>query len=402
MHENPELDLFLDLYSKKDLRVARGSGVRVYTEDGKEYLDMTGSYGVAILGYAHPQVAKAVAEQAMILQSNHFSTYTPAREVLAERLSRIRPIPESKAVLLNTGTEAVEFALKAIRRYTGRHKILAFTNSFHGRTLGALSATWNPKYRTGFDPLFPVTFVQYGNIERVKQALSDREIGGVLYEPVQGEGGVNPAPVGFGKALREVTQDASVVLVSDEIQTGLGRTGEMWASLSEFQPDVLVAAKGLANGLPASVCFLSREIGTKFSPGDHGSTYAGGPIVSAAAAATLGVLLDTDILSNLRQRSSELETVLASLARQFAEFIRGVRLKGLMIGVEFRRPVSEVIKGALSNRLVLLTAGINVVRMLPPYVLTHSDIAEFEERFRTTLEELSQDGRKDAATEPHQ
>lgn len=402
MRESPELDIFLNLYSKKDIRVSRGSGARIYTLEGEEYLDMTGSYGVAILGYAHPQIAEAVARQASLLQSNHFSTYTPAREALAERLTRIRPIPESRAVLLNTGTEAVEFALKAVRKYTGRHKVLAFVNSFHGRTLGALSATWNPKYRSGFDPLFPVAFVPYGNIERVKQVLSDREIAGVLYEPVQGEGGVNPAPEGFGRALREVTQDAGALLISDEIQTGLGRTGSMWASLSEFQPDILVAAKGLANGLPASVCFVSREIGAKFSPGDHGSTYAGGPIVSAAAAATLSVLLDTDILSNVRQRSSELGSILDSVSKRFGEFIRSVRLRGLMIGVEFRKPVSEVVKRALSNRLVLLTAGVNVVRMLPPYVLTHSDALDMEERFVVTLEELSHGGPGDTAPEPSQ
>ena len=272
------------VYSEKPIRIESGEGPYLYDDSGTEYLDFGASYGVAAVGHCHPEVVSAVQSQVEKLTFVQASYPNSARDGLYEKLATVAPGDLENVWLCNSGTEANEAALKFARSATGNSKIVAAQRGFHGRTMGSLSATWKPKYRAPFEPLVgDFEFVPYGDSEALAEAVDD-ETAAVLLEPIQGEGGVNPAPEGYLQFARELTADTGSALILDEIQTGLGRTGALWACEKRgVVPDVLTSAKGLGGGLPVGATLCADWIAENAGP--HGSTFSGGPVVSAAAEA---------------------------------------------------------------------------------------------------------------------
>ncbi|HYB04222.1 MAG TPA: aminotransferase class III-fold pyridoxal phosphate-dependent enzyme, partial [Nitrososphaerales archaeon] len=258
------------------MEVVRGSGALLYDQAGREYVDLSGGYGVAIVGHANPRVADAIAEQARKLITCHTSLYNDARERYIALLVKYLPPGLSRVFFGNSGAEANEAAIKFARKATGRPNIVAFTGSFHGKTLGALSATWNQKYRKPFEPLVQgIRFSPYGNLAKAKEVI-DESVAAVLVEPIQGESGIHVPPDDFLPGLREVTKAKGAVLIFDEVQSGFGRTGKLWASENwGVTPDILTASKGIAGGFPFSVTATTEAISSVMKPGEHTSTFGG-------------------------------------------------------------------------------------------------------------------------------
>jgi acetylornithine/LysW-gamma-L-lysine aminotransferase len=359
------------VFNEKPIRIERGSGVHLYDESGTEYLDFGASYAVTPVGHCHPTVVEAVQKQAADLMFVQASYGNDTRDELYAQLATLGPGHLDNVWLCNSGTEANEAAFKFARSATGRSKVVATTRGFHGRTMGALSATWKPKYKKPFEPLAEgFEFVPYGDAEALAEAVDD-ETAAVILEPVQGEGGVHPSEADYLSAAREVTEEAGAALVFDEIQTGLGRTGTFWAcEASGVVPDILTSAKGLASGLPLGATIVADWIAEKSGP--HGSTFSGGPVVAAAATATLSTIVDEDLPANAAAMGDRLVTGLADADLP----VRAVRASGLMIGIEVKRGANAALKHlALDHGVLALPAGRSVVRLLPPLIVdeTHVD-----------------------------
>ncbi|MBS7645649.1 MAG: aspartate aminotransferase family protein [Candidatus Bathyarchaeia archaeon] len=359
-----------NVYAKRPIVLARGRGATLWDINGVEYIDCTGGYGTCILGYSHPEVVKAVNRQLRLLSSCHGYAYNEARAELLELIAEISPKGLDKSFLSNSGAEAVECALKLARKYTGRRKIVAAVGGYHGKTMGALSATWNPKYRGGFEPLLEgVTHIPYGKMDDKVYEKVDGETAAVIVEPIQGEGGVRIPPPDYLRALRDLCDERGVLLVFDEVQTGFGRTGRIFACEHwNVTPDILCAAKGWAGGLPIGITVSSREIMGCLGRGEHTSTYGGNPVVAAAALASIKVLLK----ERLHERASRLGAhLLGKLKMMESKYsiVREGRGLGLMAALELRFDVLDVIMGAMERRVLVLDAGRNVVRFLPPLVI---------------------------------
>jgi acetylornithine/LysW-gamma-L-lysine aminotransferase len=352
------------VFSEKPLAVRRGEGVHLYDDEGTEYLDFGASYACTPVGHCHPAVVDAVQSQAAELLYVQGSYPTAARDAARDVLAAAAPAGLGNVWLCNSGTEANEAGLKFARSATGRSKLVAAKRGFHGRTAGALSATWKEEYREPYEPLLDdVAFVDYGDEAALRDAV-DEETAALLLEPIQGEGGVHPAPEGYLRAAREVTGDAGAALVLDEIQTGMGRTGETWACQRHgVVPDVLTAAKGVASGLPMGTTLCADWIAE--GAASHGSTFSGTPVVSAAAAATLEVLHDEALPGN----AAEVGAYLREQLRAADLPVREVRGEGLMVGVEVKRGANRVLRDlAMDQQVLALPAGRTVVRLLPPLV----------------------------------
>jgi acetylornithine/LysW-gamma-L-lysine aminotransferase len=363
------------VFSEKPIEIESGEGPYLYGADGTEYLDFGASYAVAAVGHTHPRVVEAVQEQVAKLTYVQASYPVAARTALYEKLATLGPGDVDRVWLCNSGTEANEAAMKFARSATGRQKVVATRRGFHGRTLGALAMTWKDKYREPFEPVAGgVEFVPYGDEAALADAV-DEETAALFLEPVQGEGGINPAPSGYLQAAREVTEAAGAALVFDEIQTGVGRTGELWAcERAGVTPDVLTTAKGIANGLPLGATLCRDWIAE--DAGDHGSTFSGGPVVCAAAAATLDVLIEEDLPAQAGRVGGYLADELRRAADEHDLPVREVRGLGLMLGVETKRGANRILRDlALDQRLLALPAGRTVVRFLPPLVVeeAHAD-----------------------------
>ncbi|WP_336035773.1 aspartate aminotransferase family protein [Halobacterium yunchengense] len=356
------------VFGEKPIQVASGDGVHVYDESGTEYLDAGASYACAPVGHCHPAVVDAVESQASDLLFVQGSYPTETRTALYDRLADLAPGGVENVWLCNSGTEANEAALKFARHATGRETVVAAKRAFHGRTLGALAATWKQQYREGFAVPGNVEFVDYGDADALAEAV-DEETAAVLLEPVQGEGGVNPAPEGYLQAARDACDDAGAALVFDEIQTGLGRTGSLWAcEQAGVEPDALTVAKGLGSGLPVGATLVADWIAE--DAGDHGSTFSGGPVPCAAALATLDVLEDEGLAANAADVGDYLRAGLSALD------VRDVRGEGLMVGVEVKRGANRALRAlALEHEILALPAGRTVVRLLPPLTVDerHAD-----------------------------
>jgi acetylornithine/LysW-gamma-L-lysine aminotransferase len=353
---------------KRDLTIISGAGALLRDANGRTFVDMGASYGVCNAGHSHPAVAEAVARQARTLMYVTPTVHNDARATLMARLARLAPGDIDRVFLTSSGTESVEAAIKFARRHTGRSNIVAAKRGFHGRTMGALSLTWNPKYRKGFEPLVPgVDFVTYGDPE-VLAATVTGETAAVVLEPVQGEGGVHPAPPGYLRAAREVCDDTGALLVVDEVQTGLGRTGRMFAVEHwDVVPDIMTLAKSLANGMPLGA-MMARPHVCDLPPGSHGGTFAGSPISCAAALATLDVIEGQD----LPARAAKLgDRAMASLVEMVADVpsVRSVRGMGLMMGIELKVRAAPYLTAALEAGVLALPAGASVMRLLPPLVI---------------------------------
>ncbi|MFC4450635.1 aspartate aminotransferase family protein [Halorussus aquaticus] len=373
------------VYSEKPIRIESGDGVHLYDDSGNEYLDFGASYGVAAVGHCHSEVVSAVQEQVEKLTFVQASYPNSARDGLYDKLAAVAPGDLENVWLCNSGTEANEAAIKFARSATGDSKIVAAQRGFHGRTMGSLAATWKPKYKTPFEPLAgDFEFVPYGDEEALEEAVDD-ETAAVLLEPIQGEGGVNPAPEGYLQTAREVTEQTGSALILDEIQTGLGRTGALWACEKRgVVPDVLTSAKGLGGGLPVGATLCADWIAEDAGP--HGSTFSGGPVVSAAAEATLSVIAEEDLAANAAEVGNHLQSKL----RGSEVPIRTVRGEGLLIGAEVKRGANRLLKHLAMNHGVLaLPAGRTVVRLLPPLTVGESHADEVVAALESVLAEVS-------------
>jgi acetylornithine/LysW-gamma-L-lysine aminotransferase len=379
-----ETNTMASTYWKRPLVITHGKGASLWDAQGKEYLDCTSNYGVAITGHCHPRVVEAIKKQAELLLSCHGTFYNESRSGLLERLSAIAPESLSRAFLSNSGTEAIEFAFKLARRSTGKTGIIAMMGAFHGKTMGALSATWNKKYRTPFMPLVPgFSHIPYGKLERVEAAISD-ETAAIIAEPIQGESGINVPADDYLPGLRDICDDKGVLLILDEIQTGFGRTGDMFACQhSGIEPDILCLAKAVASGLPMGATMATEEVMSKLKMGDHSSTFGGGPVACAAANATIDVLRDEKLPERARENGDYMLSRLKELEERY-RIVREARGRGLMLGLELRFDVLNIIMGALEKGVLFLDAGRNVVRMLPPLIIDREEI----DRAITVLDEV--------------
>ncbi|GAA0296209.1 aspartate aminotransferase family protein [Halarchaeum salinum] len=372
------------VFGSKPIDIASGDGVTLTDTDGNEYLDFGASYACAPLGHSHPDVTDAVAEQAAELTYVQGSYPVDVRTGLYDRLAALAPGDCEKVWLSNSGTEANEAALKFARHATGRSKIVATMQAFHGRTMGALACTWKDEYKQGFGPLAgDVEFVPYGDEEAMSEAVDD-ETAAVIIEPIQGEGGVNPAPDGYLQHVRDVTADAGAAMIADEIQTGVGRTGDLWAvEGAGVAPDIVTAAKGIANGLPMGATMVQPWIAA--DAGNHGSTFSGGPVPCAAANATLETFVAEDVPGNAAAVGESFRESLADLADETGA-IRDVRGRGLMVGVEVKTGANPVIgQLAMNHGVLALPAGRTVVRFLPPLTVTGEHTERVVEGLRDVL-----------------
>lgn len=369
------------VFNEKPIRIERGSGPYLYDTEGTEYLDFGASFAVTPTGHCHPAVVDAVQQQTEQLLFVQGSYPLDVRDELHTALAASAPGDITNVWLCNSGTEANEAAIKFARSATGRSKIVATKRGFHGRTLGALAATWKQKYKESFEPLAgDFEFVPYGDTEAL-QAAVDEETAAVLLEPIQGEGGINPAPEGYLKAAREATADTGAALVLDEIQTGLGRTGTMWATEhAGVVPDILTTAKGLASGLPVGATLCQDWIAE--DAGNHGSTFSGGPVVCAAATATLEVIEDRGLADHAGDVGASLTEELRATV---GDDVRDIRGQGLMIGIEVKRGANRMLPTlALEHGILALPAGRSVLRLLPPLIIDH----DHTDRVVNALEEV--------------
>ena len=358
------------VYQKFPISIVRGKGAFVYDANGKEYIDCMSGYGVSLVGHCHPRVVEAIQRQSQLLITCHGSFYNDKRAELLEKLVKITPEELGKVFLCNSGAESVECALKAAVKYTGRSQIISTVRGFHGKTLGALSATWNPKYRNHFKSLISENFkfMPFGKLEKAEETITE-ETAAVIVEPVQGEGGVHVAPPGYLRGLREICDDRGVVLIFDEVQTGFGRTGRMWASEHwNVTPDIMCVAKALGGGLPIGATIAKAEIMDSLKTGEHSSTFGGNPLACAAACATIDVILEENLPERAQSLGKRFKRILEKMVDEF-RVLREVRGLGLMIGLESRLFVYNVLMKALEDGLILLYSGRNVIRFLPPLVI---------------------------------
>ncbi len=371
----------LEVFPKRDIAVVRGEGACVWDDEGRRYIDCVGGIGVASVGHANPAVAEAVAEQARVLVSCPGIFFNDVRARLLAELVSIAPAGLTRAFLCNSGAEAVEAAIKFARLATGRAGVVSAMRGFHGRTLGALSATHKKEYREPFEPLVPgFSFVPFNHIEKLRAAVSE-DTAAVIVEPVQGEGGVRPASRDYLRAARRICDEAGAVLVFDEIQTGFCRTGRMFAcDRYGVAPDVLCLAKAIAGGVPLGAV-LAQE-GLQPPPGRHGTTFGGNPLASAAALAAIRYMRD----ERLDERAEALGARFSErFARHGSARVRAVRQVGLMIGVELRERCRPYLEALAERGTLALPAGTTVIRLLPPLVITETQIDEVADTLTRVL-----------------
>lgn len=364
-----------DVYPKRDVVLVRGQGAQVWDENGRSYIDCVGGHGVCLVGHCHPAVTAAIALQAQTMVTCPGIFYNDRRAALLSQLAGLTGL--ERAFLCNSGAEAVEGAFKFARLSAGSSSpkrgagIVATMRGFHGRTMGALSATWDKKYREPFMPLVPgFTHVPYDNIEAMRGAVND-ETAAVIVEIVQGEGGVRPASGDYIRALRDLCDERGALLIVDEVQTGFGRTGKMFAFQHHgIQPDILCLAKGMAGGVPMGAVMLGPRVQGVHS-GVHGSTFGGNPLACAAALATLDVLTGEDLPSQAAQKGAYL---LGRLQAMDAPVIREVRGLGLMIGIELKTRSRSFLEALIERGVLALPAGPTVIRLLPPLTINYDEL----------------------------
>lgn len=371
------------LYQKFPVRIDRGKGVRVWDTSGKEYIDCMGGYGVALVGHCNPRVVEAIKNQAEKLIVCHMSFYNDARGDFLSRMATIAPKGLSKIFFSNSGAEAVEAALKFSRRYTGKPGIISMSGGYHGKTFGALSATYSEKYRKPFMPLLEnVKFLPY-TTTRIEDAVNDN-IGAVIVEPIQGETGIILPPEGLLQNMREVCTKHGIVLIFDEIQSGLGRTGKMWAGENwKTIPDIMCLAKGLAGGVPIGLTLSKPEIVEALRVGEHSSTFGGNPLACAAGAATIGSLIEDKLVENAADVGGYFKDGLLKLKEKH-RIIRDVRGLGMMLALELRFDVRNLLLDGIRHGLLMLYSGKNILRLLPPLVMDKETISQALE----TMDEL--------------
>lgn len=382
----------LHTYNRYQIVLEKGEGVYLYDTEGKKYLDFAAGIAVCSLGYAHPKYTAALKEQIDSLTHTSNLFYSRAVAEAAEALRRATRM--DRVFFTNSGTEAIEGALKAARKYaytsqSGRYEFIAMEHSFHGRSMGAVSVTGNAHYRTPFEPLIGgVKFAEFNNLDSVKELVTDKTCA-ILLEPVQGEGGIYPAEPEFLFGLRKLCDENGILLIFDEIQCGMGRCGAMFAWQDYgVKPDIMAMAKAIGNGVPVGAFAMTEEVAEKsLAPGDHGTTYGGNPLVCTAVKTVLDIFEEEQILSHVQEVSAYLKKKLDVLVEN-SPLIKERRGKGLMQGLVLTNPVGEVIQKAMEKGLIVISAGGNVLRLVPPLVITKAHVDEFLEKLEDVLAEF--------------
>jgi LysW-gamma-L-lysine/LysW-L-ornithine aminotransferase len=366
--------LMANVFGKRPLVITRGKGALVWDAKDKEYVDCTGSYGVALLGHSHPKVVEAVCKQAETLISCHASLYNDKRTQFLQKLMSITPVGLNKAFLSNSGAESVECAIKVARKFTGKPEIIAVMGGYHGKTMGALSATWDKKYRQPFQPLVPeFKHVPPDNLEKLTEAITDKTAA-VLLEPIRGEGGIRVPPDDFLPGVRKLCDEKNVLLILDEVQTSFGRTGKLFGCDHwGVTPDVMCLAKPFAGGLPIGITVAKEEIMASFKVGEHSTTFSGSPLVCAAGYAAIDVLVKEKLAERAERIGGYFKAKLEELQAKY-KIVKEVRGLGLMLGMELRYDVRNIILKTMERGVLILDAGRNVLRFLPPLVIEQEQI----------------------------
>lgn len=371
---NFENRLMANVFAKRPVVITRGKGALVWDINGKEYVDCMGSYGVALLGHSHPKVVEAVCKQAETLISCHASLYNNKRTEFLQKLVSITPKGLNKAFLSNSGAESVECAIKLARKYTGKPEIIAVMGGYHGKTMGALSATWDKKYREPFQPLVPeFKHVPPDNLEKLSEAITDKTAA-VLLEPIRGEGGVRVPPDEFLPGVRELCDEKDILLILDEVQTSFGRTGKLFGCEHwGVTPDVMCLAKPFAGGLPIGITVAKEHVMSAFRTGEHSSTFSGSPLVCAAASAAIDVLVKEKLAGRAADLGGYFKGKLEELQAKY-KIVKEVRGLGLLLGMELRHDVRNIILKTMEKGVLILDAGRTVLRFLPPLVIEKEQI----------------------------
>ena len=372
----------MPVYAPPPIALERGEGVRLYDEDGKAYLDFVAGIAVNALGHSHPRLVETLQEQAGKLWHTSNMFRVPAGEELAEKMCR--DTFADRVFFTNSGTEAIECAIKAARKYhwanddAERIEIVTFSGAFHGRSLGAINAGGNPKYLEGFGPALPgFKQVEFGDHEALDAAMG-KTTAAVLVEPVQGEGGVRAIPESCLTELRALCDKHGALLVFDEVQCGMGRTGKLFAHqwVDGLEPDIICVAKGVGGGFPFGACLMTEAVGLPMQPGSHGSTYGGNPLAMAVGNVVWDIVSDEEFLASVRRVSSTLTQGLKSLADRYPDKVTGITGKGLLCGLQMKAP-PKPLQGVLRDRSLLVgVAGNNVLRLAPPLIITDEDVRE--------------------------
>jgi acetylornithine/N-succinyldiaminopimelate aminotransferase len=371
----------------RDLVIVSGKGARLTDSQGNTYLDFAAGIGVNGLGYGNSKVVGAIKKQASRLIHSSNLYFTEAVTRLADELVKVS-FP-SRVFFTNSGTESVEAAIKFARRIgnaSGRTELVAFEGAFHGRTMGALSITWKEKYRAPFEPLIPgVRFCPWNDLVAARSMIGPKTAG-VFIEPVQGEGGIRVAPGDFLHGLADICRETGALLVTDEVQCGLGRTGAMFAfQQAHVRPDIVTLAKPLGAGLPLGAVLVREELAGALHVGDHGSTFGGNPVAAAASLVVMDKLTSAGFLGKIEKKGKMLGRNLRAMQRKYPKQIRDVRGVGLMFGIEFSGPAAPIVAGLRARGILATKAGENVLRLLPPLVVKRSDLQSFLVAFDDVL-----------------
>jgi acetylornithine/N-succinyldiaminopimelate aminotransferase len=381
-------------YARQDLVFERGEGAWLITGAGDRYLDFASGIAVNVLGHAHPRLVAVLTEQAQKLWHTSNLYRVANQEALAERL--VAATFADRVFFCNSGAEACEAAIKAARRYhfacgrPERWRIVTFEGAFHGRTLATIAAAGNPKYLEGFGP--PVEGfdrVPFADLEAVENAIGP-ETAGVMIEPVQGEGGINVAPDDFLKGLRALCDRHGILLVLDEVQSGMGRTGRLFAhEWAGITPDLMAVAKGIGGGFPLGALLATEEAAKGLTAGTHGSTYGGNPLATAVGDAVLRTLQEPGFIDEVQQKALRLKQALAAVHDRHPDLVEEVRGRGLLTGLKLKVPPPDVMKSAAAEKLLIAGAADNVVRLLPPLNVTDEEIAEAADRLSRALDRVA-------------
>lgn len=370
-----EDSFLINLYQRFPVTIERAQDATIWDIDGKEYVDCMGGYGVAIIGHCNRNVINAITMQMNKLMVCHMSTYNDSRLQFLSKLKLIAPSTLGRIFFSNSGAESVEAALKFSRKFSQKPGVISMYGGYHGKTFGALSVTYNSKYRKSFGPLLEgVKFIPFGDISSLTDAI-DESIGTVILEPIQGESGIILPPEGYVRAVRDLCTEKKIVLIFDEIQTGLGRTGKMWAGQNwNAVPDIMCIAKGIASGIPTGVTFVREEIANCMNLGEHSSTFAGNPIACSAGSATIDTIIKDDLVAKSLDTGTYFKKKLLEL-KNIHPIIRDVRGMGMMLAIESRFDVRDILMDAIKNGLLMLYSGRTVIRLLPPLVMKKEQVS---------------------------
>jgi len=365
-----------NLYQRFPVTIERGVGSHVWDVNEKEYIDCMGGYGVALVGHQNQRVNRAIKEQVDKIITVHSSLYNKTREEFLKILISLAPKDLTQVHLNNSGAEAIEAAIKFARKFTGKKGMVAMKGSYHGKSFGALSLTFNPKYRKAFAPLVEkVSYASFGDINDLRSVI-DKDTAFVILEPIQGESGINVAPDGFLQEVRKLCDEKEILLIFDEIQAGLGRTGRLWACEHwDTAPDIMCLAKGIAGGVPMGATLVKPEILSAMSKGEHSSTFGGNPLSCAAGIAALKAITEDGLIENSERMGKIFREGLEKLKEKHT-IIREIRGKGLMIGVELKFEVRNILMNLIKEGVLMLYSGRNILRILPPLVISEEDIAK--------------------------